>query len=96
MGIYLLVFVIGLLYFLLVSSISILLHLDTIWSYNGSPAITIYRPPADVNEEEVIYRAAKNAMTNLRMYIRSWNGITPKSWKLETNLKSSGKPPIPW
>ncbi len=30
--------------------------------YNGSPAITIYRPPAEVNEEEVIYRAAKNAM----------------------------------
>ena len=35
---------------------------DTIWSYNGGPAITIYRPPAEVNEEEVIYRAAKNAM----------------------------------
>ena len=35
---------------------------DTIWMYNGSPAITIYRPPAEVNEEEVIYRAAKNAM----------------------------------
>lgn len=32
---------------------------DTIWSYNGSPAITIYRPPAEVNEEEVIYRAAR-------------------------------------
>ena len=35
---------------------------DTIWSYNGGPAITIYRPPAEVNEEEVIYRAVKNAM----------------------------------
>ncbi|WP_303688490.1 peptidoglycan amidohydrolase family protein [Rothia mucilaginosa] len=35
---------------------------DTIWSYNGGPAITIYRPPAEVNEEEVIYRATKNAM----------------------------------
>lgn len=32
---------------------------DTIWLYNGSPAITIYRPPAEVNEEEVIYRAAR-------------------------------------
>lgn len=35
---------------------------DTIWSYNGGPAITIYRPPAEVNEEEVIYRAVKNAI----------------------------------
>lgn len=32
---------------------------DTIWLYNGSPAITVYRPPVEVSEEDIIYRAAR-------------------------------------
>ena len=52
---------------------------DTIWSYNGGPAITILSSPAEVNEEEVIYRAVKNAMNAILMSLLFRQGDLAKA-----------------